>query len=364
MHTTDTSPARPSRPVAADYTGVDHAPLGAQLVAVDDTAAGIAGRIVWWRLTGDVSLAEIVDLMATIGADLSLAPPPPTPAAALANTLQTVGREVGATARPCGDGRWALVREQTATGRRQRVRWSSTGAGSPSTPPPAPTDDVNIAVEGLDSEAADEAAEPEDLTAPTVIADPGAPITHDTLAVVRLVAEAGGLRLHVKTLDEKLAAKLHESFAYFRDSLGTREASAWLTTVVGKSLDGVSLRHRGGVYYLPPESVARWALLVQALRATSGHRVSSVPAMTADDTAAAVLDALQLSADEFVDDTFDNLATLKRGAANTRITAAKELRAKVGRYEALFGAGRLAALRDRLDKLEAALATLNVMASV
>lgn len=365
MSTLDTSYAPSPRPVAADYTGAPNTPAftGNELVAVGDESAAIAGRIVWWRLQGDVSRAELLDIMATIGADLSLAPPPPSPAAALANTLQTVGREVSALPRPCGNDLWALVHERVEK-RRRRVRWNSTGPGA-TMPPPAETVE-GLRVEGLDEEGADVRADGEEappVLPPTVIDDPGAPIAHDTLATVRLVAEPTGLRLHVKTLDEALAAKLHDAFAYFRDALSTREVSAWLTRCVATSLDGVSLRYRGGIYYLPPTSESRWSELIQALRASSGHRVSSVPAMTAADTASAVLDALQSQAEDFVNDTFARVADLKRNAANTRIATARDLRAKVLRYETLFGEGRLEALRLRLAGLEATLSTLAVTTS-
>lgn len=370
MSTSTTTPVTPSsnRPHAAVDLGFGTRATGTELVAVPGDSALTSGRIVWWRLTGAVSRAEVMDFMATVGADLSLAPAMPSPAAALANTLADVGRDFKAIPRPCKDGRWALVREHSGERKRRRVRWDGASAAPASVPPPAGDDtsatEGSLAELAANMEAAEtetEASEAED-TSPTVIADPGAPIGIDTLAVVRLVAANGAVSLHVRTLDEKLAVRLHEAFAFYRDALSTREASAWLSRVTGRDLDGISLRDKGGIYYLPPAAVEAWSKVVLTLRACSGHKVSTIPAMTAEDTAAAVLDALQAEADDFVEDTLGRVAELKKGAAATRQTRGRELLAKVSRYEALFGEGRLEALRERLGGLDVTLSTIAVVA--
>jgi hypothetical protein len=265
-----------------------------KLIAVSSTQEGLAGVIVWWRLSGDASLEELTAEWEAAGLPAEELPSATGPAAALTRAL--------------GEHR----------GKRSLVR-------------PLDADDGKALVE--------ERANGEDLT-------------YD----VALRAKVDGLgRLVIDPPDHAYAKRLRA--AYELHLARVADVGGWLVRRV-RALDGVALRDTGGIYYLPPSSVPTWEKIATCLHLSSGHRVNGVPAMRTDDAVASILDALTVEATAAAEEMEAELREgLTPKKADHRVVRCAEVEAKVARYEALLGS-KTDALVERLENLRASLAAV------
>lgn len=123
-----------------------------------------------------------------------------------------------------------------------------------------------------------------------------------------------------------------------------------------KRLRAVSLRPMGGVYFVPSAQMPALEAIAAALEQVSASHVWRLPAMRSADAAKAILAAVAEEAETEVAKMEEELSsTLGARAIATREERTRALRAKVAEYEGLLG-GSLDAVRDRLERTQAALA--------
>lgn len=383
MTTTNTANTAP-----ATHTSRAETPVHARTMTgtADDAAAPMsgellncgpsehAGTIVWWELHGDVDLAELHELHTATGGNAEELPSAPTSSAALRAALKVVAeaRHLLVRADPSGSG-WVLQAETAVAPATPATRATRTRKRRASQPTQEPAQEGTSPV----AEGGDEAAEtPEPVPAsvppsgrpapPVVVLEaPEERLQHRTVAEVRSVPGAHGApdTLQVRTLDEALASHIQDRYDYFTATLTPRDVAYWLPAIIAR-LDGVGLRQKGGVYFVPHTGLPTLAHIVRTLRAVSQHRVFQVPVMRADDAAEAFLDAMDREARAFAESAIAELPTLKANGRKTRLRDTQALTAKVSRYEALFGAGRLDSLRKILADLETACAIADICADV
>lgn len=313
------------------------------LVATGDSA--LAGLITFWRCDGDVNHEELTSLWSDAGGDVAQLPEVTTPAAALSHAVYELAGKRGLLARPLrpaigprkrGMG-WALVLETA----RALPAIPRLAVEDPALSQAADPEAAAVALELPAPEPVEGAAvEPEETPAEVD------PLTFTTVLTVR---QEGGV-LHVTHASHELEAELRAAYDYHLGHLTPKEMAQWLPALVYK-LDGIAVRDQGGVYFLPETGRPTWQRVVQALRAVSSHRVYGIPVMRAEDTATAFLDALEREAEEFVGKAMVELPTLGERGRKHRMEETADLLQKLGRYETLFGEGRLQRVRDRVQGL-------------
>lgn len=180
-------------------------------------------------------------------------------------------------------------------------------------------------------------------------------VEHSTEFSVKLVAGlpiAGGPNRFVKKpeMDATLKAMEHFSNAVIAD-----DVSSWLIKCAER-LGAVSLRDRGGIYFIPNTALATWKSLTGAVVAASNsaHTVYSMTTLKEKDAVAAILDALTNEAEEFFSTCSEKIekGTIggKRAIAN-RMTDSENLLSKIRSYESLLGE-KLETLTDHLSDVE------------
>lgn len=257
-----------------------------------------AGAIVWWRLSGDIMLDELRAEWSARGLPEGLLPTPPGPQAALTRAVAE-HRSRHTLARPLGnrgEGH-ALVNEKLREG--------------------------------------DE-------------------LEYSTGVKVRLDPVG---RPKFDPPDHPLADDIRRGYAKHLDQLSTDDVGGWLVRLVLR-VDGIRLKDTGGVYFVPHTRLAEWKSMVQAIHATSAHRVNEVPALRAEDAVASILDALSAEAEQVAAELERDLASdLTAKKADNRVRRCERAEAKVARYEALLGV-KAESLRERLEGLRAQLAVV------
>lgn len=322
------------------------------LVACGDSA--VAGRIVWWRLSGDVSLAEFAPVWTQVHATVSpeeadsiarAIPAPPGPKTALAYALRRVGGR-RYLVRPVPDA-MVLVREQKKTVRRP-VMVAAPVAPIETTAPEW------VRAEGDPELLVDTQAENAEPLAP-------APQEEESLmsryasapilaAALRTIQGQEQPMLLVESNDTALEASVREQYDYYRGAITPTEASAWLSRQIMR-LGGTPLRPDGGLYFIPRESIEEWNRVVRAMGASSDHRFLGVPVMPAADTSEAILDAMEAEAQSMFEHAAEALPSLGPKAKATLLKKVAAMTAKAAKYEKLLGEGRLARVRGSLDTL-------------
>jgi len=302
------------------------------LVAVEDTQD--AGVLVWWRFSGDVFREELLAEWTANGGDPEDLPTATSAQTALRYAARSAARSVPhVLARPIrGTGRfsagWALVSER-----------------APETPATATEAPVQPATDAAEDTAVEGPAVSEEV----LTGDD--PLAYRVLAVVHLsqVGESTGVVVSGRDPEVTQGFKdvLTERFAYYRDNFTARDLANWLPKRIA-ALDGIAVRDNGGVYFIPQNARVAWERLVNTLRAVSAHKVFGVPVLPVEDTAYALLDAVEREVKEWVSTTIMDLPDLKDRGRATRLAQMEKLKAKLTKYEALFGAGRLEAVRASL----------------
>jgi hypothetical protein len=159
-----------------------------------------------------------------------------------------------------------------------------------------------------------------------------------------------------------LAPVVAEAYERHLQECAAEDVGPWLVRLVA-FVDGVSLRDSGGIYYVPPAHVKVWEDVCAAVSAVSLHRTFRIPAMRAEDTVAAVLDAVEQEAAREFDQMMEEVGKENLGerALAARYSQVENVEAKVGRYEAMLGT-KLGSFRERLEELRAALAAASLKA--
>lgn len=160
--------------------------------------------------------------------------------------------------------------------------------------------------------------------------------------------------------DEKLTAALAAAYEREAAHLTSNDVSKFVVRLVDYC-KAVAIKDKGGVYFVPRQTIKTWREFVSALETTTQHRFFSYPAMQSKDAVEAVLDAL-------VSDTSAALynieVALERrvgddGEVHTRMKNARErqlvgVESKLSMYEELLGT-RLSDVRERIATVRARL---------
>jgi hypothetical protein len=162
--------------------------------------------------------------------------------------------------------------------------------------------------------------------------------------------------------DHKLAAAVHATFLTLSNVIPAPDFGAWLSETV-RSCDAVTLRESGGIYFVPRHALGKWRAVCRAIRAATNHTVSGMPAMPADETVLAIIDAVTNEAERAAAEIDEDVEKgVGKRALETRVTNVSKVEAKLARYEEIVGQ-RLEAVRARLDGVRAALSTAIMTAS-
>lgn len=251
------------------------------LLAVEGDSQ-VTGAVVYWTMSGDVDLSKLEPAWKAANLPADWMPTPPSPKAALgraAKDLQTKQRLV----RQDPKGGWSFVYELTVDGKLDY----SVGA--------------RVHLSGPNDE--------------TLVLDT------DTASFQNATEDFDRVQLE---------------YARVRATVGAVDASAWLIWIAGK-LDAVSLRDRGGVYFVPKANVERFRAVRDCLKGASASRVFMIPAMRSSDAVAAVLEAVTKEASELLQATRDVFTdSLGHRAAKTRVELIDTLINKIEGYEKLL----------------------------
>jgi len=264
------------------------------VVAVESTEG--AGAVTWWRLSGDIEKQALEDAWTRNGLPDDLLRIRSTPAAALATACASVAERRLLRRTTDAEGEFAMVRETVVSG---KLVYQEECRGHLD-------DDDNLVTEG-DNE----------------------------------------------TLREKIAA----NYAYQAGVHDGYLVSQWMAGVLIPALDALSLRDKGGIYFIPAARMELFRTIVTAIREVSNHKVFEIAAMRTEEAVAAILDAVEREASaliEKVEDEMINGEPTVRVLRN-RIATLDETAQKVSTFEDLLGSG-LDKLRARMEGLNAQMA--------
>lgn len=253
------------------------------------------GAVVFWQLGGTVSLPELRSAMSREGAADELAPTGCSPEVALSRAVrEQQASDVLVRKHPLGG--WALVHES----------------------------------KGVDHLEYAEGA--------------------------RFDLDAGGVAVYGAT-DATLTERVNAAFARNLGSLSTTDISAWLVKLAEGAFNGVALRERGGVYFVPRDKVSTFRAIKLALASVQPECVvHEIPALKSAEAIAAVLDAVTREARaaiiELQGELNDPQGVGTRAATN-RVKQIDTLLAKIRGYETLLGRS-FAETIDEIVKLQAA----------
>lgn len=124
-----------------------------------------------------------------------------------------------------------------------------------------------------------------------------------------------------------------------RGKLSTVDISDWLVRLA-RSLDAVTLRQRGGIYFVPCDAMEMFNKVKAALKvAHPAHTVYEIPALRSDSTVTAIVDAVATEVSDLVIGVEAELQDPEFGAraAHNREETVVALIEKVRRYERLLG---------------------------
>lgn len=260
-----------------------------------DEANKNSGALVYWRLEGEVDPKELALHWQAAGLDPDLLPSTPAPSTALSRTMREQG-DHRRLVRPLEErGAHALVRERAE----------------------------------------------------------GAELSYDVALRARL--DVAG-RVLVEPADHPLVARIKAAYDHHLEVCSSDDIGAWLVALVGK-VDGVAMRDRGGIYYVPPSRIEAWEAMTTCLRRVSNHRMFAIPAIAQGRAVEAILDAISQEAEADATKMEAELLSDELGgrALASRVARTEALEAKVVRYEELLGS-KLDTLRERLEALRANIA--------
>jgi len=271
------------------------------LVTIEGMPSGACGAITWWALSGHLLLEDLADGYTAEGLSPKHLPGLPTPANALHRAALQV-QDKRTLVRPLDrSGMWEVLTESIVKNE----------YGTPS-------------------------------------------CLHSFECRVELRPDGTGL---VTPEDHIYAAKILGSYRVYRQALIAHDISVWLTGEVHR-LQGVPLRDRGGLYFLPADKMAEWQAIARVLRGCSSHLVYEVPALKTEQTVEAILSAVRKDAEDELKAMEEYMARepdlISTKGLNSHARTASAVRAKLEHYAKLLGAA-LPDLTDRLETLTGAI---------
>lgn len=157
---------------------------------------------------------------------------------------------------------------------------------------------------------------------------------------------------------ERFVGAVIEDWEAYKVQLCPDDVSSWLLGVANtKFVQAVSLRSRGGFYFVPNACLPFWRSVERAVHLSSGSVMRQLPAMKTEECAKAVLASVRREAEEAFGEMETYLAskvsTKGLNAVERRVAAVQE---KIQSYVALFETETLADFKERSDILVGALA--------
>lgn len=265
-------------------------------IAVDD--ASTSGAIVFYSLSGGANCTATRAAWEAAGLPSDWLPEAPTPHAALGAAVRDAA---GSLARPIGArrGGWVIFREDGAIDSEGRRTLDHTPAARASI-----ADDGTLDVEG----------------------------------------------------DAALVNQVRANFAHYLCHWTTNDLSVHVVATLNR-LHALGLRDRGGVYFVPKESLSQLHTVREALKANV--EVHLVPSLKSEDAVEAVLSALTTEVTAGIQSVFLDISEqgakkLGARALRTRQATVAKLLEKATVYENLLGTS-VDTLREKLGDLQAAL---------
>lgn len=281
------------------------------IIATSDNVNEMAcGAITWWELKGYASHERLTDAWIAAGLPENLAPRATGEVAALRRALNnTVGHEL---IRPLdGQGAWAIVHEK---------RKGSKGDAK-----------LNYTVQARVwlSEAVYKREEPR-----------------------KLEWDFDGSTWSAK-MQKSIAAAIEGEYLEQMDLVSHHEVSGWLIGICKHGVQGVGLREKGGMYYVPKAYMPMWKKVAKVLSDNTGHKIKRIPALTSSDAIEAVTDAVLAEADQLIGQVNDLLKDKDAGkrALQTRKGYLERMLGKLEAYDGMLG-DRLNAVRQRVTKAQ------------
>ena len=160
--------------------------------------------------------------------------------------------------------------------------------------------------------------------------------------------------------ETELADQIKAMVPTFKGIMTANDVSSWLLHVVRGYVHAVSLRERGGFYFVPRDQMEKWKTVMGCVRAVSDHKLFEIPAMQSEEAVEAILEAVRKEADGQMTD----LETYLAGEVSTKGLNAWErtlelTQAKMERYAALLGVA-LPDLESKAETLQGALVAARI----
>lgn len=272
-----------------------------QKLIIVDSSEG-AGIVVAWNLYGAASYASLRRAFEAAGLDAGRVPSPPSPEACLGRAAESL--------------------------RRKGVKVSKNPQGA------YVVEDQSFGADGLPSYGA---------RLVLSVTDGGELVTRGVNG-----AEDG----------QGDALRARATYDAARGEIGSEDCSEWLSRSV-RSHDAIpTLRHGGGVYFVPPPRAAAWRAFAAAVSAGSAHTFGELPAMSTAGAVAQIIRDLEADVRSAADKVQADLDAVVSGAERAGgVKALKNregviaaMREKIARYSAIFGAPAQAAV-DCLSRL-------------
>lgn len=253
----------------------------------------VAGALVYWRLSGETHHKTLQDGLTADVPTMKVKPPRPTPEKALRRALAKLGAR-RRLVRPLEGGHgWALV-EETAT-----------------------EDEVQ----------------------------------HATACTAKVEAD----QLQISPANYSHAAEIRAGFDTYCENLTHDDVSTWLVQVV-RSLDAVSLRDTGGIYFMPRTSLDTWEQVVGAVQKAGHHEMFRIPALRTSDAVEAIMDSVARDAEQAMCELEAEVEkeNLSPRSLRTRAGRCSDIAAKIERYNKLLEANQ-GELLEKVEGLKAEL---------
>ena len=152
----------------------------------------------------------------------------------------------------------------------------------------------------------------------------------------------------------------HNAQAIYTNEMSTcarHKVARCLTRVVGY-LNGVALRDRGGLYWLPQDKMATFNAVAKVIQDAGSNSVYTVRTAHDTESVRAICDALTSEVNSELDTINADImgGDIKKRAMKSRQDRAVNLRAQVAEYESILGTA-LDSLKERCDEADTAAAT-------
>jgi hypothetical protein len=272
------------------------------IVSVPDAKldGALVGGLVWWSLDGDVKLDVLRSTWEDAGLDVELLPKGMSPSVALRDALTDMK-----------DGRSTLVR-------------------------PLRTEHEGFI---LVHETFDDNGHPEYVNGLSA-----------QLVANELVIDGAD--------DAAEAEQVRRLYARNLATLSNHGMSVWLVRLV-HGLETLTLKDKGGVYFVPGNRMEEWQRYIDVLRQCSRCRFGIMPAMRSKEATRAILETVTADAAAAIEKIEDELDAGERSGKrflNTRQDRLREIEAQLQTYEQLLGVS-MTKLRGVLDEASARIAS-------